>query len=205
MTKTDFPYFVLDLEGKTKVNVYYGKEHSKLAYDGVIPTEAGGFLPVSGDLPSEVESEVYDDDNLENTAQTVYDFLKSKYGDLPNYELEVPGMKNQEDKMKAEMEHGPIMEFHQWQERFAIMENSLKDLVGKGDDDDLDTEDAKVIGRKISKMKGQDRKKYVGIVNFMGASCRIYNEIWANYKPVNPKKKKSNQGKLFQGETPNVA
>ena len=49
-------------------------------------------------------------------------------------------------------------------------------------------------------MKGEDRKKYVGIVNFMGASCRIYNEIWANYKPVDPTRKKSNRGKEFQGE-----
>jgi hypothetical protein len=34
----------------------------------------------------------------------------------------------------------------------------------------------------------------------MGASCRIYNEIWANYKPVDPTRKKSNRGKEFQGE-----
>jgi hypothetical protein len=49
-------------------------------------------------------------------------------------------------------------------------------------------------------MKGEDRKKYIGIVNFMGASCRIYNEIWANYKPVDPTKKKANVGKEFKGE-----
>jgi hypothetical protein len=79
--------------------------------------------------------------------------------------------------------------------------NSLKDLVGKEDDEELDLDDARKIGRTISKMKGEDRKKYIGIVNFMGASCRIYNEIWANYKPVNPEKKKSNRGKEFQGDT----
>jgi hypothetical protein len=83
---------------------------------------------------------------------------------------------------------------------FATNENSLKDLVGKTDDEELDLDDARSIGKKISKMKGEDRKKYVGIVNFMGASCRIYNEIWANYKPVDPDKKKSNRGKEFQGE-----
>jgi hypothetical protein len=81
-----------------------------------------------------------------------------------------------------------------------IQENSLKDLVGKNDDEDLDLDDARAIGKKISKMKGEDRKKYVGIVNFMGASCRIYNEIWANYKPVDPTKKKANAGKEFKGE-----
>lgn len=83
---------------------------------------------------------------------------------------------------------------------FKVNENSLKDLVGKTDDEELDLDDARSIGKKISKMKGEDRKKYVGIVNFMGASCRIYNEIWANYKPVDPAKKKSNRGKEFQGE-----
>lgn len=79
-------------------------------------------------------------------------------------------------------------------------ENSLKDLVGKADDEELDLGDARTIGKKISKMHGDDRKKYIGIVNFMGASCRIYNEIWANYKPVDPKKKKSNKGKEFRGD-----
>lgn len=81
-----------------------------------------------------------------------------------------------------------------------VQENSLKDLVGKTDDEELDLDDARAIGKKISKMKGEDRKKFIGIVNFMGASCRIYNEIWANYKPVDPSKKKSNTGKEFKGE-----
>jgi hypothetical protein len=71
---------------------------------------------------------------------------------------------------------------------FMIKENSLKDRVGKADDEELDLDDARSIGKKISRMKGDDRKKYVGIVNFMGASCRIYNEIWANYKPVEKSK-----------------
>jgi hypothetical protein len=83
---------------------------------------------------------------------------------------------------------------------FVVSENSLKDLVGKSDDEELDLDDARSIGKRISRMKGADRKKYVGIVNFMGASCRIYNEIWANYKPVDPNKKKSNKGKEFQGQ-----
>ena len=85
-------------------------------------------------------------------------------------------------------------------ESFVTEGNSLKDLVNKSDDDELDLDDARLIGKKISKMKGEDRKKYVGIVNFMGASCRIYNEIWANYKPVDPDKKKANKGKEFRGE-----
>lgn len=81
-----------------------------------------------------------------------------------------------------------------------VQENSLKDLVGKSDEEELDLDDARAIGKKITKMTGEDRKKYIGIVNFMGASCRIYNEIWANYKPVDPTKKKSNTGKEFKGE-----
>jgi hypothetical protein len=51
-------------------------------------------------------------------------------------------------------------------------------------------------------MTGDDRKKFVGIINFMGASCRIYNEIWANYKTVDPERKDSNKGKAFRGEKP---
>jgi hypothetical protein len=80
--------------------------------------------------------------------------------------------------------------------------NSLKELVGKEDDDELDLDDARRIGKKVSRMVGDDRKKFVGIINFMGASCRIYNEIWANYKPVDPERKDSNKGKAFRGEKP---
>jgi hypothetical protein len=80
--------------------------------------------------------------------------------------------------------------------------NSLKELVGKEDDEELDLDDARRIGKKVSKMSGEDRKKFVGIINFMGASCRIYNEIWSNYKPVDPEKKDSNKGKAFRGEKP---
>ena len=84
--------------------------------------------------------------------------------------------------------------------RIVSEENSIKDLVGKAADEELDLDDARTIGKKISKMKGDDRKKYVGIVNFMGASCRIYNEIWANYKTVDSQKKHSNKGKEFRGD-----
>lgn len=80
--------------------------------------------------------------------------------------------------------------------------NSLKELVGKDDEEELDLDDARRIGKKVSKMTGDDRKKFVGIINFMGASCRIYNEIWANYKPVDPERKDSNKGKAFRGEKP---
>lgn len=80
--------------------------------------------------------------------------------------------------------------------------NSLKELVGKDDEEELDLDDARRIGKKVSRMTGEDRKKFVGIINFMGASCRIYNEIWANYKPVDPDRKDSNKGKAFRGEKP---
>ena len=39
------------------------------------------------------------------------------------------------------------------------------------------------------KMDGEDKKKYVGIINFLGASCGIYNEIWKNYKKTRDRRK----------------
>jgi len=78
-----------------------------------------------------------------------------------------------------------------------LNENGLKALVGKDDNEDLTRSDAKTIGRKISKMHGKDRQKYIGIVNFMGASCKIFNAIWANYKPVDKTRKTVNDGKPF--------
>lgn len=111
----------------------------------------------------------------------------------PNYEIDKD---DNDDVMHGYAE--PTFESYTY--RIIAEGNSIKDLVGKDEGDELDLDDARAIGRKISKMKGDDRKKYVGIVNFMGASCRIYNEIWANYKPVDPSTKKSNRGKEFQGD-----
>ena len=112
----------------------------------------------------------------------------------PNYEID------DEDDNDDVMHGYAEPTFESYTYRIIAEGNSIKDLVGKDEGDELDLDDARAIGRKISKMKGDDRKKYVGIVNFMGASCRIYNEIWANYKPVDPSTKKSNRGKEFQGD-----
>ena len=103
-------------------------------------------------------------------------------------------------EIDEDIQHYAEPTFESYTYRIIAEGNSIKDLVGKDEGDELDLDDARSIGRKISKMKGDDRKKYVGIVNFMGASCRIYNEIWANYKPVDPSTKKSNRGKEFQGD-----
>ena len=65
----------------------------------------------------------------------------------------------------------------------------LKKLVGKDDDEELTVNDAKRLGVKIANMDGEDKKKYVGIINFLGASCNIYNEIWKNYKRTRDRRK----------------
>lgn len=76
-------------------------------------------------------------------------------------------------------------------DKFALLEKKgdLKKLVGKDEDEDLTVNDAKKLGVKIANMEGEDKKKYVGIVNFLGASCNIYNEIWKNYKRTRDRKK----------------
>lgn len=69
-------------------------------------------------------------------------------------------------------------------EKFALLEKKgdLKKLVGKDEDEDLSVNDAKKLGVKIANMDGEDKRKYVGIINFLGASCNIYNTIWSNYR-----------------------
>lgn len=131
--------------------------------------------------------------NMLIPVKTVEDGLSIIRKDNPNYEIDED---DNDDVMHSYAE--PTFESYTY--RIIAEGNSIKDLVGKDETDELDLDDARAIGRKISKMKGDDRKKYVGIVNFMGASCRIYNEIWANYKPVDPSTKKSNRGKEFQGD-----
>jgi len=131
--------------------------------------------------------------NMLIPVKTVEDGLSIIKKEDPNYEIDED---DNDDSMHSYAE--PTFESYTY--RIIAEGNSIKDLVGKDETDELDLDDARAIGRKISKMKGDDRKKYVGIVNFMGASCRIYNEIWANYKPVDPTTKKSNRGKEFQGD-----
>lgn len=74
--------------------------------------------------------------------------------------------------------------------QFLLLEKKgdLKKLVGKDDDEELTVNDAKKLGVKIANMDGEDKKKYVGIINFLGASCNIYNEIWKNYKRTRDRK-----------------
>lgn len=66
---------------------------------------------------------------------------------------------------------------------FALLEKKgdLKKLVGKKQSEELTVNDAKKIGSKVARMEGEEKQKYVGIINFLGASCNIYNELWKNY------------------------
>ena len=68
--------------------------------------------------------------------------------------------------------------------KYALLEKKgdLKKLVGKDEDEELTINDAKKIGSKVANMEGEEKKKFVGIINFLGASCNIYNELWKNYK-----------------------
>lgn len=76
--------------------------------------------------------------------------------------------------------------------KFAILEKKgdLKKLVGKKPKEELTTKDAKRIGVKVAKMEGEEKQKFVGIINFLGASCNIYNELWKNYTKTRDNLKK---------------
>ena len=72
----------------------------------------------------------------------------------------------------------PYSEFNKINEK----KGDLKKLVGKKEHEELSVPDAAKIGKKIASMDGLKKKKFVGIINFLGASCRIYNTMWSNYK-----------------------
>ena len=82
-------------------------------------------------------------------------------------------------------------------DKYALLEKSgrmtkrkgLKAIVGKDEDEELTLNDAKKIGSKVANMEVEDKKKYVGIINFLGASCNIYNEVWKNYKRTRDRRK----------------
>jgi hypothetical protein len=73
---------------------------------------------------------------------------------------------------------------------FSLFEKKgdLKKLVGKKKDEELTTKDAAKIGVKVANMEGLKKKKFVGIINFLGASCSIYNELWSNYERTRDRK-----------------
>lgn len=67
--------------------------------------------------------------------------------------------------------------------QFALLEKKgdLKKLVGKRPEEELTVNDAKKIGKRVARMEGEQKQKFVGIINFLGASCDIYGELWKNY------------------------
>jgi hypothetical protein len=67
--------------------------------------------------------------------------------------------------------------------QFALLEKKgdLKKLVGKRPEEELTVNDAKKIGNRVARMEGEQKQKFVGIINFLGASCDIYGELWKNY------------------------
>lgn len=80
---------------------------------------------------------------------------------------------------------------------FSLFEKKgdLKKLVGKKKDEELTTNDAKKIGVKVANMEGLEKKKYVGIINFLGASCDIYNSLWSNYERTRDNKDRKEKKK----------
>ena len=80
---------------------------------------------------------------------------------------------------------------------YALLEKKgdLKKLVGKEEDEELTVKDAKKIGAKVANMEGLKKKKFVGIINFLGASCDIYNNLWKNYTRVRDRKEKKGKKK----------
>lgn len=80
---------------------------------------------------------------------------------------------------------------------FTLFEKKgdLKKLVGKKEKEELTTNDAKKIGIKVANMDGLEKKKYVGIINFLGASCDIYNSMWSNYERTRDSKERKEKKK----------
>lgn len=81
----------------------------------------------------------------------------------------------------------------------------LKKLVGKNEDEYLTSSDTLKLGKMIADMEGSPRRDHVGIINFLGASCRIHHEIKNSYlnelrskvkdKAKSPKKEANKPGK----------
>jgi len=60
-------------------------------------------------------------------------------------------------------------------------QGAMKVLVGKGPEKQLDDAECAKIGRIIASMRSYPRQYYVGMMNFLGASCRIHHLIHDAY------------------------
>lgn len=124
------------------------------------------------------------------------------YANSHNLFRDKPISKTYAQNNESKMNTPTVMSFKEFKridekEESKTGAGGLKNLVGKGTGEDLNVTDAKRIGQKISKMSGKARQKYIGIVNFMGASCKVFNAIWQNYKPVDKSRKTQNAGKEY--------
>ena len=82
---------------------------------------------------------------------------------------------------------------------------SLKDLVGASDNATLSDNDWVEIGKKIALMRDFNRRDYVGMINFLHASCDIYEEVHRNlhtlgFESLNNNFNRSSQ--LFEYNSP---
>jgi len=79
-------------------------------------------------------------------------------------------------------------------------DDTLKFLVGKTGQERIEPSEGTQIGRLIAKMENVDRRDYVGMVNFLGASCRIHHEILDAY--INAKNEDDNNQPKQKSEKP---
>lgn len=166
--------------GKKEMNKYLNLEDEVAAFvKGLLKKAKTQRVPLSQEIDAFVDKFV----NSKNITKGQGEKIRIKYKDYAQKTLQ-----NYENTMTT------VQSFEDWKLNEA---NGIKALVGKTADEDLTVQDAKRIGAKISKMAGKSRQKYIGIVNFMGASCKVFNEIWANYKPVDKQRATENDDKEY--------
>jgi len=86
-----------------------------------------------------------------------------------------------DEQFKEINEHFENMKLHIDIEKINEEKGRLKRLVGKAPDAYLTSGDTLKLGRIIAGMSGTPRRDHVGIINFLGASCRIHHEIKNSY------------------------
>ena len=113
------------------------------------------------------------------------------------------GMANMLSDEKFDMLYQNVQQARTHFENGALLEHSdegrLKILVNKPIDAFLSHADCIKIGKIVANMTGLNKRSYVGIINFLGASCRIYHLLKRAYtleKNYRGKRKKETNMKL---------
>jgi len=116
-----------------------------------------------------------------NKSLPKYLFITESAKYLNGDELLLSVVSNIDDAAFAAFKHEINESYVKIYEKARDGRGSLKELVDKTPNEELTPQDAINIGKHIANMEGYDKKKYIGMVNYLGTTCMVFDAIKTSY------------------------